>query len=59
MLSGYESSWCLVVNSSFQEEYGTVCLQVLFIFINDQDSHTEEPQEVQQREMPNPVFGIE
>lgn len=29
------------------------------IIINDQNRHTEELQEVQQREMPNPVSGMD
>lgn len=47
--------------SSFRDWYGIAhvhfCLSFIVlsdIFINDQDIHTDEPQEVQQREMPNP-----
>lgn len=55
-------SWNLVVNVILQEliwccscSFLLIFIELSDIFIKDQDNHTDEPQEVQQREMPNPL----
>lgn len=58
MVNHCKPNWSLIVNVILQGLIGHCsCSFLSDIFINDQDNHTDKPQEVQQKEMPDPFPG--